>query len=102
MTNRQRRDRGGARSNPAVCRRSRGRVKDRSGALVHTLRADEAHFVISGIGAGPVYDLRWASNSSPITVHQHRDGWVVDSFVIEHVDRDGESWTIVVPATTWN
>jgi hypothetical protein len=75
---------------------------DRSGARVYTLRAGEAHFVISGVGPGPVYDLRWASNSSPITVHDHQDGWVVDSFVIQHVDRKGESWTIVVPPTTWN
>jgi hypothetical protein len=74
---------------------------DRSGARVHTLPAGEAHFVISGVGAGPVYDLRWASNASPITAHDDDGRWVVDSFVIEHVDRDGESWTIVVPPTTW-
>jgi hypothetical protein len=75
---------------------------DHSGAGVYTLRAGEAHFVISGVGAGPVYDLRLASNASPITVHDHDGGWVVDSFVIEHVDRDGQSWTITIPPTTWN
>jgi hypothetical protein len=76
--------------------------KDRSGARVYALKAGGAHFVVSGIGPGPVYDLRWASNSSPIMVHDRGRGWVVDSFVIEHVDRKGEIWTIVVPRTTWN
>lgn len=76
--------------------------EDRSGARVYTLRSGEAHFVISGVGAGPVYDLRWANNASPITVHDRDDRWMVDSFTIEHVDRNGETWTIAVPSTTWN
>jgi hypothetical protein len=79
-----------------------GPMSSDGSAPVYTLRAGEAHFVISGIGAGPVYDLRWASNASPITVHDHQDGWMLDGFVIEHIDRDGDSWTIVVPPTTWN
>jgi hypothetical protein len=75
---------------------------DRIGARVHTLRPGAAHFVVSGVGSGLVYDLRWASNASPITVHDHDGGWTVDSFVIEHVDRSGERWTIAIPPTTWN
>lgn len=69
---------------------------------MYMLEAGEAHFTISGVGAGPVYDLRWASNASPIMVHDLDDGWMVDGFMIEHVDRNGESWTIAVPPTTWN
>jgi hypothetical protein len=68
----------------------------------YTLQAGEAHFTISGVGAGPVYDLRWASNASPITVHDQDGGWAMDSFVIEHIDRKGESWTIAVPPTAWH
>jgi hypothetical protein len=76
--------------------------EDSSGDRIYTMRTGGAHFVISGIGPGPIYDLRWASNSSPITLHDRGGAWVVDSFVIEHVDRNGESWTILVPPTTWN
>jgi hypothetical protein len=76
--------------------------EDQKGARAYALQAGEAHFVISGVGVGPVYDLRWASNSSPITVSNRDGSWVVESFVIEHVDREGESWTIVIPPTTWN
>jgi hypothetical protein len=76
--------------------------EDGTGARVYTLRSGEAHFIISGVGAGPVYDLRWANNASPITVHDRDDRWMVDSFMVEHVDRNGETWTIVVPSTAWN
>jgi hypothetical protein len=75
---------------------------DDLGSGVYTLRPGGAHFFITGVGAGPVYDLRWASNASPITVQDRDGGWMLDSFVIEHVDRDGERWTIAIPPTTWN
>jgi hypothetical protein len=75
---------------------------DDIGAGVYTLLPGAAHFVISGVGAGSIYDLRWASNVSPITVHDRDGGWMLDSFVIEHVDRDGERWSIAIPPTTWD
>lgn len=73
---------------------------------VHTLLPGAAHFVISGIGDDSSTDLRWGSNSSPITITAHdgdgEGGWVVQGFNIKHVDRTGLSWTIFVPPTTWN
>ena len=74
---------------------------DRRGNSVYAIQAGEAHFVISGVGGGTVPDVRWASNSSPITARRSGGSWLVDSFVIEHVDRDGNSWTITVPSTLW-
>ncbi|KIG11540.1 hypothetical protein DB30_03370 [Enhygromyxa salina] len=75
---------------------------DRAGSQVFAVEAGDAHFVISGVGGGIVADLRWGRNASPITAHQHGDSWMLDSFVIEHVDADANSWTITVPRTTWN
>jgi hypothetical protein len=75
---------------------------DDIGAGVYILQPGAAHFIISGVGAGTVYDLRWASNVSPITVHDRDDGWMLDSFVIEHADRKGERWSIAIPPTTWD
>ncbi|PRP93074.1 hypothetical protein ENSA5_45660 [Enhygromyxa salina] len=74
---------------------------DRSGAPVYAIQAGEAHFVLSGVGAGAVYDLRWGTNASAITARKDGSGWVIDSFVIEHFDAKGERWTVTVPHTSW-
>lgn len=75
---------------------------DRRGTKVYSVQAGESHFVISGVGGGVTPDLRWGRSSSPITARQKGGTWVIDSFVIEHVDADGNSWTVTVPPTTWD
>ncbi|WP_181197720.1 hypothetical protein [Enhygromyxa salina] len=73
----------------------------RSGAQIHAIPAGEAHFVFSGVGGAAIYDVRWGTNVSAITAREDGGGWILDSFVVEHRDSDGESWIITVPQTTW-
>ena len=73
----------------------------RDGSQVHALQPGEAHFVISGVGAGSFADLRWGTNASPITARKTAGGWSVEGFIVEHADARGEIWTIGVPETSW-
>jgi len=54
-----------------------------------------------GVG-GTIYDLRWASNASPITARRTATGWSLDSFVIDHEDSKGQRWTVTVPPSFWS
>lgn len=74
---------------------------DRRGKKTYTVQAGEAGFVVSGT-SGFASDLRWARNASPITMHETATGWLIDSFVIEHIDRAGERWTVTIPRTSWD
>jgi hypothetical protein len=56
--------------------------------------------VISGVSAF-AYDVRWGKNATPITMHETENGWTIESFVVEHVDRAGARWTVVIPPTAW-
>jgi hypothetical protein len=68
---------------------------------VHTIASGHAHFVISGVGGGDVYGLRWATNATPIELVATEHGWSLDQFVLEHDDGRG-SWFVSLPATRWD
>lgn len=75
-------------------------VTDISGT-VYTIPARGAHFVVSGaseVGVG----LQLLSNASPITAHASVSGWMFDGFVLDHVDANGDTWTLTLPSMTWN
>lgn len=74
---------------------------DRRGTDIHTIDAGGASFAIGGMSAF-TSDVRWGKNASPITMHEARSAWIIDSFVVEHIDRAGERWTVLIPRTTWD
>jgi hypothetical protein len=73
---------------------------DGPGVSSYTVEPGDAGFLVSGASVFAV-DLRWARNTSPITLHETTTGWVIDSFEMEHVDRAGGHWTVMVPVTIW-
>lgn len=74
---------------------------DRSGAEIHELRPGAVHFVAAGASSTGI-GLYLLSNASPITAHESESGWVFDGFILEHVDVDGNTWTLTLPPMTWN
>jgi hypothetical protein len=67
---------------------------------VYTIAPRTAQLVISGVSAFAA-DIRWGTNFTPIKMYKTQNGWDIDAFVVEHVDRADERWTVVIPSTTW-
>src|SRR5690606_29254746 len=66
---------------------------DANNAEFHVIEPNRAHFVISG-ASSLALALRWASNSSPITARRTASGWDLEGFMVEHIDREGHTWTL--------
>jgi hypothetical protein len=61
----------------------------------------DAFFLISAT-ADNVYDHYLATNSTTIFIEEDLGTWDIASFDIEYIDDNSETWTISIPASTWN
>jgi hypothetical protein len=74
---------------------------DASGARRYELGAGAAQFLLSGaseLGVG----LYMVTNSTPLVLHEASGGWSAEAFDLRYVDAEGSTWSVSVPATTWN
>lgn len=81
---------------------SRGVItQDSAGGIAYEVPVGAAHFLVTGasdLGVG----LYMLENTSPLVLHESRGLWSIDAFGLQYVDIDGATWSVSVPATSWN